>query len=390
MPDPRRCTPAVADTFDVSRPKPETQPCAIGERPATGRCTGGSSTSPGPDCTSEQVGRTARRNVRSRTTMPDSLDESYWRCAAGPKEVRLNSLGGGGAKKAQDMKLRGTPKPSCGGTIRGRWWFVWFVRLGCLTGAFASSCSGIFIVEAGRSDAGSADSAIEAKEAAVDAGSVDAGSVDGRGAVPSFVDPFDRANGSIGNGWLEKSPGVMAIRDGRLRVEGTPADYRRSIVFRPESENIADVEISVDIVAPAWKHMFPQIHARVQTATVLAPDVVDSYLLYMEEDTNKVHIARNRGSNGAVIKKTILVPLALPATQSFRLRLRVTGRAPVKVEGFVERVVDESTVITLGQETFEDSEADRIQTPGSVGLSTFSASDAGSGYTYDNFVRIPQ
>jgi hypothetical protein len=250
-------------------------------------------------------------------------------------------------------------------------------------------CSGVYLVEQREdTDAGILDGSPRDGGRETASGDASNGEAGDAGPEPSLVDLFDRTDGPPKNGWIERTEGVMAIRNGKLKVETAPPSYRRSILYRPDTENVADVEVSVDVVVPSFKAMFPQIHARVQTSTISQPDVLDSYLLYLEEDTNKVHLARNRGPNPVTIRKTIFLSSPLMAQQAFRLRLRVTGKEPVKVEGFVDRIVDETTSIPLGQEAFEDNDSERIQSAGSVGLSTFSYSDAGAGYTYDNFIRI--
>jgi len=223
-------------------------------------------------------------------------------------------------------------------------------------------------------------------EASKDAGNLreesgaDGGGLD-TGTRRAFSDSFDRADGPIGNGWTEKLPGRFTIVAERLSVNLIDATYRDSVVYRPESENLADVEVAVDITVAAFtSKLFPQIHARVQTATVGQPNTLDSYVLYYDSGRSAALLGRAHGTGSVFPLTTFVLSSAPQPSEPFRLRLRVKGAAPVTLEAFVERV-RQGTI--LGSQTYSDEGPDRIDTAGSVGISD----NQSSGYTLDNFSR---
>ena len=208
----------------------------------------------------------------------------------------------------------------------------------------------------------------------------DGGGLD-TGTRRAFSDSFDRADGPIGNGWIEKLPGRFTTVADRLSVNPIDATYRDSIVYRPASENLADVEVAVDVTVAAFtSKLFPQIHARVQTATVGQAKTLDSYVLYYDSSKTAALLGRASGPGGLSTLTTIALSSAPQPSEPFRLRLRVKGAAPVTIEAFVERVRDSKV---LGAQNYSDEASDRIDTAGSVGISD----NQSSGYTFDNFSR---
>lgn len=223
-------------------------------------------------------------------------------------------------------------------------------------------------------------------DASKDAGSVreESGPDDGgrdTGTRRAFSDSFDRADGPIGNGWIEKLPGRFTTVAERLSVNLIDATYRDSLVYRPESENLADVEVAVDITVAAFtSKLFPQVHARVQTGTVGQNNTLDSYVLYYDSSKSAALLGRARGTGSVFPLATFALSSVPQPSEPFRLRLRVKGAAPVTLEAFVERVRDSAV---LGAQTYSDEAPDRIDTAGSVGISD----NQSSGYTLDNFSR---
>ena len=200
----------------------------------------------------------------------------------------------------------------------------------------------------------------------------------------AFLDSFSRADGPIGNGWIEKDPGTLAIAGQRVSVRFA-AGYHDAIVYRPATEDIADVEVSQVVDVTTFSGTYAQVHARVQSQTVAQRGVLDSYALYVSAAPDEVLISRTRGTDGALTLANVALSTPLAAGQRFRLRLRVTGSSPVKLEGFVERVLAGGAVTVIGQQTFIDSDTMRLDGAGSVGFSA----DTGTSYFYDDFTRTP-
>lgn len=216
-------------------------------------------------------------------------------------------------------------------------------------------------------------------DAAAVADASDAGTESG---APTFLDSFTRDDGPIRNGWIEKGAGTFAIVGQRASVRSA-AGYRDAVVYRPASEDLADVEVSVVVDATTFSGTYAQLHARVQRATVEQAGILDSYVLFVSAAPDEVILARTRGTTGPTTFADLALSAPLVAGERFRLRLRVTGASPVKVEGFVERVLAGGGGVVLGQATFLDADPMRLDAPGSVGFSA----DTGTGYFYDDFTR---
>lgn len=152
--------------------------------------------------------------------------------------------------------------------------------------------------ERGTPDGGSVDADSAIRDTSVgDAGAADTG-------LLAFVDPFARPDGPIGNGWIEKSPGTFAIVNQRVSVRSASA-YRDAIVYRPPGEDIGDVEVSQVVDVTTISGTYAQIHARVRSQTVAQKGMLDSYLLYVFADSNKVMLSRTRGVDGPLGLATI-------------------------------------------------------------------------------------
>jgi hypothetical protein len=204
-------------------------------------------------------------------------------------------------------------------------------------------------------------------------------------AIQTLFDTFDRANNAaVGNGWIEKNGNAFSIASNRAQKLSTPGgDYRNNIVYRPASENVLNAEASVEMRWQGGAVGYPMVATRVQTATVSQTDTLDAYLLYMNDSTNFVTLARQRGSDYDTMLTGITLLQGLNTLDTYRLRLRAVGTNPVRLTAYVERL-DGSTWEVIGQTTYDDSSASRIATPGSVGFGGY-VEDT---YSFDNFRRI--
>ena len=215
--------------------------------------------------------------------------------------------------------------------------------------------------------------------------------VDASDAAPApFLDDFNRPDAVLlGNGWIEKTSSVFSIdTDSVLRapiVDGGP-NYPDYVAYRPIGEDIADSEISVELVFSSSVSGYPQIHSRIQQNTVSAVGNLDSYLFYIPDDPSRAILSRTRGLENLSDLTTATLSESLTVGERYRLTLRVSGSNPVSLLGRVEHFTA-STWQTIGQTTFLDSDPTRLDDAGSVG---FSASTADSDlYRYDNFMRTP-
>jgi hypothetical protein len=203
-------------------------------------------------------------------------------------------------------------------------------------------------------------------------------------ASADFTDNFNRANSAdVGNGWIEKSPSAFSLDGNEVaKIGAGGSDYRNNIVYRPASENLLDVEASVELRALSTAIGYPQVLVRAQTDTIATTNMLDAYLLYMAESNSTATLARQRGNAYDTPLVTFAVSPAINTTDRYRLRLRATGTNPVQLNAYVERWTGSVWQI-IGQAAFSDGSSSRISTAGSVGFGGYIETT----YRYDNFAR---
>ncbi len=202
----------------------------------------------------------------------------------------------------------------------------------------------------------------------------DAGAAtDAAAANPTFLDDFNRANGAIGNGWIERASGAYGINGGAVvqAAEGPPPSL---LVLRPQSEEVADVEVSASIRFPKAESD-PGIYARIQNT---APNQLSAYSFYLWSPT-EAEIAREDLTQTTPLARFTIAP-PLNVGDTVKLVFRVTGDSAVTLAA---SVVDGAGALR-GSTTFQDSTASRIARPGSVG---FGGPDS-AGARYDDFKRV--
>jgi hypothetical protein len=205
----------------------------------------------------------------------------------------------------------------------------------------------------------------------------------------AFRDDFarpDTVTGLGGNAWRERSRAFRLDEGTAVRLNDNGASsYRTNIATRPDGESVLDVDVSVEVLLIQPVGSYPQLHARVQPASLSTAGGLDSYVFFLNADFaggKTFTIARQRGDGAYVTLKDFEVNDALPAMSRLRLRLLVTGTSPVSLQGTVE-VKDTGGFVQVGKESTSDASPSRIETPGVVGISA--AGEASGAYAYDNF-----
>jgi hypothetical protein len=202
-------------------------------------------------------------------------------------------------------------------------------------------------------------------------------------AVAQFSDSFTRADSpNVGNGWIEKSPESYTLSGNRVQKIALSSAYLNNVVYRPASEDLLDVEASVEFRLSAAAPGYPQIFTRLQSATVANSGQLDGYIIYVSDNNGQAILGRQLGSSFVTTLANIAISPALNTADTFRMRLRTTGTNPVLLNAYIERW-NGSAWALIGSAAASDSAAERIATAGSVG---FGGYIEGS-YTYDNFVR---
>lgn len=204
----------------------------------------------------------------------------------------------------------------------------------------------------------------------------------------SFVDGFDVPDSvGLANGWLVKRPNVFGVSNHQAVRLDYAVDYRDNVVWRPATEDLLDSEVSIEFTPGHLPPGYPQVFARVQEATISTANTIDGYIFYVDGDTTHAKITRQAGQVLPPALTTFTFGPALQLATTYRLRLRVTGTAPVQLEGFVEQKSG-TTFTILGQATATDSGAGAFTTAGAAAFSA-GQPEASGYYTYDNFTRTP-
>ncbi len=264
-------------------------------------------------------------------------------------------------------------------------------RLAIVVAVYCAACS--LVVDL--SDLGH-DAASEAGDGTTsfDAGDAgDAGDASDAGDAETgynFSDDFDRPDsGTIGNGWIAKSP-AFEIASGRVRrVNESALDFRDLVLYRPPSEAYLDLQASVEVVLSnvgADSGSWEQLHVRVQPSTISVPNTLDAYIMFAQNGgTTAIEIARTRLQQAYVVLGTLQLTAAMVVGTTYRFTLHVSGTNPVAIVGSVERH-DATSWTLIGSTTIQDVDtANAIVTPGVAGVSA-SIVDPTGAYSYDNFV----
>ncbi len=199
-----------------------------------------------------------------------------------------------------------------------------------------------------------------------------------------FVDDFNRADGVIGNGWVEKTAGSWAISTGVVVPLVADINYRRHLLYRPTTEDVLDVEVSVEVTPNQSQPGYPQIFARARPLDIANPESYDGYILYVPGNAAEAVITRQRGPETHTPLSTFAVNPAINTANSYRFVLTVKGTTPVELAGRIERKTLNGFDV-IGETKVVDGTGERIGVPGSVGVS-------GNGslkFRYDNFRRTP-
>lgn len=202
-------------------------------------------------------------------------------------------------------------------------------------------------------------------------------------AHANLFDDFARPDGSaIGNGWIEKNAAAFTLESGSALKGAVPTSYRNNIVYRPSSEDVLDVEASAELTF-SGSPGYPQVGVRLQSATVQIPDILDGYVLYVDNSASRAILGRQTSGSFVTTLATINITPALNTSDSFRLRLSAQGTNPVILAAYVERLEDTGWQ-TIGQAMVSDSAAERIDQAGSVGFGGYIEST----YRYNSFSRV--
>ena len=202
--------------------------------------------------------------------------------------------------------------------------------------------------------------------------------------IANYYDDFNLPdNQIIGNDWIEKNPSAFSLSSGTVTKQSVTTGYRNNIVYRPDSENLLDVEVSLEFGISNTSPGYPQVFARVQTDTVQLYNYLDAYILYINNNVGQAILGRQRGSNFVATLATISLTPSLNTTDTFRMTLSATGASPVALTAIIERFNGTAWEI-IGQTSVNDASSYLLGTSGSVGFGGY----VESSYRFDNFRRV--
>ena len=190
-------------------------------------------------------------------------------------------------------------------------------------------------------------------------------------------------NAALGNGWTEKSPQSFSIVDEAIAKQSVGSGYRENIAYRPASEAMQNGETSIEFEVTSAQPGYPQIFTRVQPSTVGLFEVVDGYILYLDNSLDFAVLGRNNGANFVTSLSTITFTEAIQVGERYRMRLSATGTNSVTVQASFERLTANG-VVSIGSTSAVDASGQRITNPGVAGIGGYVEAT----YQYDNFRAI--
>ena len=198
--------------------------------------------------------------------------------------------------------------------------------------------------------------------------------------VDDFADDFARPDSADPqNGWTEKNPVNFTLASERLIKNGVGTGYRDNATYRPASESRSDVETSVEFRLNDGVPGYPQLFARLQSGTVAISDSLDGYILYVD-NSNSAVLGRQTGQSFVEPLAYVGLTEGLNTQDTYRLRMSVTGTAPVDLTAWVERLT-ENGFVSIGSASAQDSSPQRISGPGVSGF----GGHVEDSYSFDNF-----
>ncbi|MHA1290099.1 MAG: Ig-like domain-containing protein, partial [Candidatus Thorarchaeota archaeon] len=186
----------------------------------------------------------------------------------------------------------------------------------------------------------------------------------------------------IGNGWIEKNPPGFSLSGNAVITNPDSLFWqdKDNIVYRPATEELLNVEASVEVRFFEDYPGYPQVHVRVQSDTVEIYGKLDSYLIFVDGKNNEAILGRDPYPYGVGKLATITIDPPLNTTDTFRLRLAAVGTDPVQLSAFVERFEGGDWQV-IGQAMVNDDSPDRIDSAGSCGFGGW----IGDNFQYDNY-----
>lgn len=199
----------------------------------------------------------------------------------------------------------------------------------------------------------------------------------GPGTVePLFFDDFDRPDAEdLGGSWVEGNPDAFAIVSDRAAPQQVATSYPTNLA-EVDTLSVLDLTMSVEIIfEDADVFSFPQMHARIGQSN----GSLRSYLCYAR-DTDEVIVSR-QDEGGQIYLASASFADPLDTQSTYRLVGDVTGTNPVSLSCRLERITGGDDEV-VAEVAYDDTDANRITTPGRVGLSVH---DAAPNFVYDDF-----
>lgn len=205
-------------------------------------------------------------------------------------------------------------------------------------------------------------------------GTTDAGPIDGGGSNVLFRDDFNRANGPVGNGWLDPTKSYR-IEDNHLPVNGSGWAFQTNTLYQPKRDDALDIKASVEYTALALPPNYPQVHIRVRPGASY-----ECYAVGIPQD-NVIFFGRCAPQNNFISLGDQTLTENIVVGRTYRLSISAKGTSPVHLTMELERKTDDGFAL-IGHHEADDNAPERLGEPGAFGVS----GDSSPNWVYDNFV----
>ena len=200
---------------------------------------------------------------------------------------------------------------------------------------------------------------------------------DGGGTDPNllFADDFNRADGPVGNGWLDPKSSYR-IEDNHLPISGSGFGFQADTLYRPKTDAVRDIKASIEFTPLSMPPNYPQVHVRAQPG-----DNYKCYAVGIPQSDNSFFFGRCAANSNFVSLADLALTENILAGRTYRLSISATGASPVHLIATLERKT-ESGFSVIGQKAIDDGDPDRVMEAGQYGISA----DSSPNWIYDNFV----
>jgi hypothetical protein len=190
-----------------------------------------------------------------------------------------------------------------------------------------------------------------------------------------FADDFNRADGPVGNGWLDPKS-AYRIEDNHVPISGSNYCYECNTLYRPQTDDARDIKASIEFMPLSMPPSYPQVHVRAQPG-----DNYKCYAVGVPQTDSSFFFGRCAPANDFSSLGDQALTEKIVAGRTYRLSISAAGTNPVHLVMLLERKTDNGYSV-IGKKEYDDADPNRVTEPGMYGISADTTPD----WIYDNFV----